>query len=112
MVCLCNIWFGHLFGISMKICQCQIQTHGCYLTPGHRYKGEMEECVLKHMLPDDEYLKKPEDWESFISGRKQRAEVRFSQAKVQEHSEEAACLERNFASSRLSQMCWWYQGQG
>jgi hypothetical protein len=35
------IWFvfvtfglGHLFGISMRICQCQMQTHTGCLTPG------------------------------------------------------------------------------
>lgn len=46
MVCLCNIWFGHLFGISMRICQCQIQTCACCLTSSQQCKGCKEELCL------------------------------------------------------------------
>lgn len=67
MVCLCNIWFGHLFGISMKVRQWQTQTHGCFLTPGHHCKGEMEEHVLKYMLSDYEYLGRSQKTENPLS---------------------------------------------
>ena len=41
------------------------------------------------MLQDNGYLGScPEDQESFVSGREQKAEARLSQARVLEHSEE------------------------
>lgn len=55
MVCLCNIWFGHLFGINVRICQCQIQTCACCLAPGQQCEGGKEEHVLKYVLQDDGY---------------------------------------------------------
>lgn len=48
MVCLCNIWFGHLFGISMTICQCQVQTCACCFTPRQQCKERMEDVPLSY----------------------------------------------------------------
>lgn len=45
MVCLCNIWFGHLFGTSMRICQCQMQTHACCLTLSSSVREGRKTCA-------------------------------------------------------------------
>lgn len=125
MVCLCNIWFGHLFGISMRICQCQIQTCACCLASRPWCQGGKEECVLKNSRCfrttgiGKGFGKELEDWKSLVSWRKQKAEGRSSQEEekvlghvLEQNSEEAACLERNSALSHLSQMCRWHQVQG
>lgn len=79
MVCLCNIWFGHLFGISMRIRQCQIQTCACCLTSRQQCKGCKEEDVLKYsrcfrVTDIRGSRKKTEAWESFVPRRKQKGE--------------------------------------
>lgn len=87
MVCLCNIWFGHLFGISMKICQCQVQTHACSLL-GINVREKWKNVSLNICFGTMNIGgsgKEPEDRESIVSGRKQRAGAMFSQAKVLEH---------------------------
>lgn len=78
MVCLCNIWFGHLFGISVRICQCQIQTHVCCLTPGQQCEGGMKEYV---------YIHASGQWPTGVLGRGRKAENLLSLGESRSWSE-------------------------